>query len=451
MSQAIREAYLEKARAHYEAARNILGKLEKEGRDPTAEEKAKIDVSMLGYREQKELADVHLEIERAEKYFDQPIKMFDGETVLDAAGFSVDEAARLGFKTELQLEPSALGQLARELRAQGFGNVSIREFANAEHRVLTDLIFAKGNLANVNQKTYSAMEKKAITRLTDVSGGFHVGSVVQQEIIAKLVNYVWFRQIGRVIRSDSAKVEVPAAQFTAAMQQHIDNGTLTALVITDLAGMLTLTAWDYSAIVKVPQSWIEDQAVDVLAWLIEQFVQQSGTLDEALFINGNGVKKPTGILQCGITTYDVETTTSAAIVAEDIQKAPYKLTAVYRKNAVFVMPRTYVEKAMLLRDNSGGAGTGRFLWQPSFQAGQPALLVNRPLYETEFWPTISANDDPIFVFGDFSQFIILDRKTITVKVLTELYQGDSQIGYKFDKRLDSMVRDVNAFTVCVRT
>jgi HK97 family phage major capsid protein len=60
-------------------------------------------------------------------------------------------------------------------------------------------------------------------------------------------------------------------------------------------------------------------------------------------------------------------------------------------------------------------GDGRYLWQPSFQVGQPATILGRPVVEAKDMPDIAANAFPI-LYGDFSAYRIVDRLSMAILV-----------------------------------
>jgi len=54
---------------------------------------------------------------------------------------------------------------------------------------------------------------------------------------------------------------------------------------------------------------------------------------------------------------------------------------------------------------------GNLIWQPGIQAGQPGMLLGRPVYECDFMPDAAEDETPI-VFGDFKRgYLITDRVT----------------------------------------
>lgn len=77
------------------------------------------------------------------------------------------------------------------------------------------------------------------------------------------------------------------------------------------------------------------------------------------------------------------------------------------------------------KDNNGA-----YMWQPSYQAGEPDKLLGYPVYTSPFAPT-----DAI-AFGDYSYYNIGDRGTRSFKQLTELFAGNGMIGFVAKERVD---------------
>lgn len=60
-------------------------------------------------------------------------------------------------------------------------------------------------------------------------------------------------------------------------------------------------------------------------------------------------------------------------------------------------------------------GQGNYLWQPSYQAGQPETILGRPVVEMLDMPDVASGAYPI-VYGDFSGYRIVDRIGLSILV-----------------------------------
>ncbi|WP_407816962.1 phage major capsid protein, partial [Staphylococcus aureus] len=64
------------------------------------------------------------------------------------------------------------------------------------------------------------------------------------------------------------------------------------------------------------------------------------------------------------------------ISADQLIGLMYSLPAAYRNNGSWLMNGTTLGKVRTIKD-----GQGNYLWQPSYQAGQPSTLLGRPVIE----------------------------------------------------------------------
>jgi HK97 family phage major capsid protein len=73
---------------------------------------------------------------------------------------------------------------------------------------------------------------------------------------------------------------------------------------------------------------------------------------------------------------------------------------------------------------------GAYLWQPSYQVGEPDKILGYSVYTSEFAP------ENAIAFGDYRYYNIGDRGTRSFKQLTELFAGNGMIGYVAKERVD---------------
>ena len=88
----------------------------------------------------------------------------------------------------------------------------------------------------------------------------------------------------------------------------------------------------------------------------------------------------------------------------------YDLSAAYRRRGAWMMNGKTLGEVRKLKD-----GDGRFLWQPSFQAGEPERILGYPVVEAVDMPDIGDGNFPI-IFGDFSAYRIVDRLALSILV-----------------------------------
>jgi len=103
----------------------------------------------------------------------------------------------------------------------------------------------------------------------------------------------------------------------------------------------------------------------------------------------------------------------------------YALKRPYRKNASFIMNDATIAAIRKLKDNNGA-----YIWQPSYQAGEPDRVLGYAVHTSAYAPTTG------IAFGDYSYYNIGDRGTRSFAELRELFAGNGMIGYVAKERVD---------------
>lgn len=159
-------------------------------------------------------------------------------------------------------------------------------------------------------------------------------------------------------------------------------------------------------------------------YIITQFGKALANAEEDAFLNGDGSGKPTGLFAAtGGGT--VAGTLSAAIKSDDMLDLVYALKRPYRKNASFIMNDKTLAQLRKLKDNNGA-----YIWQPSYQAGEPDKVLGYAVHTSAYAP------ENAIAFGDYSYYNIGDRGTRSFKQLNELFAGNGMIGYAAKERVD---------------
>jgi HK97 family phage major capsid protein len=78
-----------------------------------------------------------------------------------------------------------------------------------------------------------------------------------------------------------------------------------------------------------------------------------------------------------------------------------------------------------LKDNNGA-----YIWQPSYQAGEPDRVLGYKVQTSAYAPSDAIS------FGDYSYYNIGDRGARSFKQLNELFAGNGMIGMVAKERVD---------------
>ncbi len=175
--------------------------------------------------------------------------------------------------------------------------------------------------------------------------------------------------------------------------------------------------------IKVTEELLYDSVFDLESYILEEFGKALANAEEDAFLNGDGSGKPTGIF--AQTNGGTHLTEVDALKSDDIINLIHALKRPYRKNAAFILNDKIIANIRKLKDNNGA-----YIWQPSYQLGEPDKLAGYPVYTSAFAP------ENKIAFGDFRYYNIGDRGARSFKELQELFAGNGMIGFVAKERVD---------------
>ena len=254
----------------------------------------------------------------------------------------------------------------------------------------------------------------------DADGGYLVPEEYDSRLIKVLNGENIMRKLGhKITTSGDHKINIASTEPAAAW---IEEGG--ALQFSDAQfAQILLDAHKLHVAIKVTEELLYDSAFNLENYIIDEFGKALSNAEEDAFLNGTGVGQPLGLFAetGGGTVYKTVT----KLTADDIMNLVYALKRPYRKNSAFIMNDQTIATIRTFKDNNGA-----YMWQPSYQAGEPDKLLGYPVYTSPFAPT-----DAI-AFGDYSYYNIGDRGTRSFKQLTELFAGNGMIGFVAKERVD---------------
>ena len=188
--------------------------------------------------------------------------------------------------------------------------------------------------------------------------------------------------------------------------------------------------------IKISNDSLRAPGMDVASFWNTRMAVKFGEAQENAFLSGDGVDKPLGLLSTAgknsiPITQDVTTAAGAKIAADDLIDTFYSLKSYFSQRAVWFMHRFRVRDIRKIKD-----ADGQYLWQPSIQAGEPDLLLGRPLYHSEFMPIDTTSGKYFSIFGDFTNYVIIDSLSMEVQRLIELFALTNETGFIARQYLD---------------
>ncbi len=255
----------------------------------------------------------------------------------------------------------------------------------------------------------------------DADGGYLVPEEYDRRLIDTLSEENIMRRLATIITtSGEHKINIAATKPAASW---IEEGG--ALTFGDATfSQILLDAHKLYVAIKVTEELLYDNAFNLEGYILDQFGKALGNAEEDAFLNGDGTGKPLGLFAAtGGGT--VAGTLTAAIKSDDMLDLVYALKRPYRKKASFIMNDKTLSSLRKLKDNNGA-----YIWQPSYQAGEPDRVLGYAVHTSAYAP-----EDAI-AFGDYKYYNIGDRGTRSFSELRELFAGNGMIGYVAKERVD---------------
>lgn len=261
----------------------------------------------------------------------------------------------------------------------------------------------------------------------DANGGYLVPEEYDRRLIDVLDEENIMRTLGTTITtSGEHKINIAATKPAAAW---IEEGA--AIQFSDATfGQKLLDAHKLHVAIKITDELLYDNAFNLENYIITQFGKALANAEEDAFLNGDGAGKPKGLFpdaEVGVTT------STGSITSDNMIELVYSLKRPYRKNASFIMNDQTIAALRKLKDNNNN-----YIWQPSYQAGEPDRLLGYTLHTSAFAPKQAAGAKAI-AFGDFSYYNIGDRGVRSLQELKELFAGNGMVGYLMKERVDGLL------------
>lgn len=199
------------------------------------------------------------------------------------------------------------------------------------------------------------------------------------------------------------------------------------------------------------QRMLEDAFFDVEAWLSSSIAEKFTQDIDAAIITGDGVNKPKGVLAYPLaatpdasrpygTIEKRHSGTSADFDADDLIDLFHTMKPAYRQFSTWVMATLTLAKVRKFKGSDG-----QYIWQPALTAGDPSILLGRPVVEDENVPAVGAGSHSVLI-ADWNRAY----KLVTIRgisVLRDPYTVKGKVGFYARTRLGGGVEDTSAVKV----
>lgn len=262
----------------------------------------------------------------------------------------------------------------------------------------------------------------------DADGGYLVPTEYDTRLIDGLTEENIMRKLATIIKT-GAERKINIAASTPAAAWIDEGGELT--FGSAKFDQINLDAHKLHVAVKVTEELLYDNVFNLESYILDKFSKALANAEEDAFLNGDGVGKPLGIFATtGGGEIGVTAASATTITADEIINLIYSLKRPYRKNAAFIINDQTLAILRKLKDSNGA-----YIWQPSYQVGEPDSLLGYPVYTSAYVPTVAAGK-PVIAFGDYSYYNIGDRGSRSFAELKELFAGNGMVGFVAKERVD---------------
>lgn len=339
-------------------AREVLDLAESEKRDLSAEENVKFD---------KINADMNALRSRADKLVEFDADTRAAEEALRKAGISGGEQrGGTGEDTEMQL----------------------RSFLRGESRKF-EVMGTKDEL-------------RALAKGTPTAGGNTVPTTFYGQLIEHLVESATMLSAGATVLTTTSgeTIDLPVTTSHGSAAQVAEGGKIGG---SDPAfGKRSLSAYKYGQLIEVPKELIDDTGVDLEGYLARVAGRNVGNALGEKLITGTGVSEPGGIIGSSLLGKTGSVAVAGVPNFDDLIDLFYSVIGSYRNspNAGWLIKDTTAGSIRKLKDLSG-----RYIWEASTVAGQPDLILAKPVYTDPFMPATGVGAKSV-AFGDISSYFV---------------------------------------------
>lgn len=307
--------------------------------------------------------------------------------------------------------------LETRMNRPGGGGAPGNDEISLERRAFT-------NFLRLGDNRMDPEEVRALIVGDDTKGGYLAPAEFQTEVIRGILEISPIRQAVRVGSTGAGSVILPklTGRPTASWVGEDEERPETTMTY----GQIEIPVHELACYIDVSLRLLEDSAINVESEISSELSQEFALKENAAFSDGDGAKKPLGIQQvAGIA--EVVNGHATNVNPDKLIALMYSLPPQYRNSGSWLMNGTTLGVIRTLKD-----GNGNYLWQPSYQIGQPSTLLGRPVIEDPEMPDIANGAYPI-MYGDFNKaYRIYDR--VGMSVLRDPYTQATKGMVRFHAR-----------------
>ncbi|MFD9904784.1 phage major capsid protein [Streptomyces sp. NPDC059063] len=210
---------------------------------------------------------------------------------------------------------------------------------------------------------------------------------------------------------------------------------------TPTTAQRSVGAFKYAYASVVSTEFIQDQALDLVGFLVGDAGPALGHGMGAHWLTGTGTNQPKGLVPSASPATATWTAGATdAKVSDALIDLFYELPSSYRGNATFVVSDKTAALMRKVKD-----ANGQYLWQSALTAGAPDLFNGKTVATDAVMP-----DDKV-LFADLSKYKIRLAGPLRVERSIDAKFQSDQVVYRFIQRADGLLVDLRAAKVLTVT
>ncbi|MFE2245255.1 phage major capsid protein [Streptomyces lavendulae] len=274
------------------------------------------------------------------------------------------------------------------------------------------------------------------TRAVDTTTGKNViPRTLFGQLLAEAVNRSTVMRNGASVFTTSSAEPIDMVVMTGRASASItaENAAINESYPTQVTRAIGAYKYAYASVIS--SEFIQDQALDLVGFLVGDAGPAIGHGMGTHFLTGTGTNQPKGILNAApaaTATYKLPngTTIKDTNVSDGLIDLFYELPPAYRSSATFV---TSDKTAALMRKLKDA--NGQYLWQSALTQDAQDTFNGRPVAVDVAMP------DNKVLFGDLSKYKVRLAGSLRVERSLDAKFLNDQVVYRFIQRADGLLVD----------
>lgn len=289
-------------------------------------------------------------------------------------------------------------------------------------------------------------QKAALGEASGVTGGYTVPVEFYQQLMTVVAEETFIRPAAMIVPMGSATMMFPyldittvqaagTSPFFGAVNMAWTEEAQTRTETEPKFKQMELKAHELSGYTVSSNVLLQDSVIGLEKFLFGLFAKAIGWYEEYAFLQGNGVGKPIGMINCGARLLQTRAT-SGHVNFADIAGMWAKLLPISWNKAFWAFSPSVVPDLLQLKDGAnraiflqiGSPTQGAITTKPNWQ------LLGRPAIPTEKLPALGTLGDICLI--DPSFYVVGDRQQIEIAASEHVNFLKNQMTWRVVERVD---------------